>query len=414
MKKTLRLVRVASLLVVATVLMSCQAQAQAQAQFKQRPVRTGASLPGFLLPPPSPKFTVGEMAKKFKVAQGAQKKSPVAAVAFTSAVVTAPKAFNFSEIILPNRPFLWGSEASVLYFASTNIDTLVSSYLGTTTSGQLISLSDPGYVVFNSFPNYAAVDSAFHQAIVLAGENALAAAPANIDPRVPLVLQVSGYTWNYLPSYNYPAEQFVLPPTSVQLVKSGTKYVLPDLSELSLPLTPQIVYYVPGLQWVRIEVYSTNNLVNPVLVSDSRDGSGSDTTYADVANQTFFIGTDYITSGSTGPFRLRVSYLTITSTSSAFVIVNGDGMQVVENPLVLAMPVFHGQNVSTLVSGGDIGRCFQVLASSDLKVWTPVGTVYTVGANPVPVSFTDSGLPSIPGIRSQRFYRTVAVNQVPK
>ena len=326
--------------------------------------------------------------------------------------VKSPRALS---LITPTRQiFSWGSISNVKAFAATNIDTLVSSYLGTTTSGQLVPLNDPGFAVFYHYQNYAAVDSSFHQAIVLAGQNALAAAPADLDYSVPLVLQVSGYTWNYLPSYNYPAEQFVLPPTSVQLVKSGTKYVLPDLSSLSLPLTPQIVYYVPGLEWVRIEVYGTNDSVTPILVSDSRDESGSDTTYSDIWNESFFIGADYITSGTKGPYRLKVSYLTITSTSSAFVIVNGDGMQVVENPLVLAMPVVHNQNVNILVSGGDIGRCFKVLASSDLNAWTPVSTVYTVGGNPVSVSFTDSGLPHTPGTRSQRFYRAIAVNQVPK
>ena len=329
-------------------------------------------------------------------------------LAVTAEGQVKPRALS---LVTPtNRVFPWGTSTNVVNFALTNTQYVFAGVYGEDQFGNLNeSMSGSVLIGPNTFSSYSVLNSALHVAL----NTAITAAANNTS--VPINKDRPMHVGYYTVNFQYPPTDLTLffgdtDSLYVTLAKSGTNYSIPDLSGITPQLLPTQRFYVPGLQWVRMEIYSTSNLANPVLVSDSRDGSGSDTTGADIANQSFYIGTDYIIGG---PYQVKVSYLT----PNGFFIANGDGMQVLEAPVVLSNLSIHGQGVTMTATGGDNGRVFNVQTSTDLKTWTKVtGTgSYTVGTNTtMSVSFNDSSINTALSHTLQgHFYRFVAIPQVP-
>ncbi len=329
--------------------------------------------------------------------------------------VTAEGQVRARALITPAKQvFPWGSVQKLQAFGATNVNEMVLALYGSDAStGELVPLNVPSIDYLQTYANYTQFNTAFHQVLAIAGQQAISNAPANVNLNVPLQLGMYALTWDYPPgSLNAPfaTSDNVL----ISLVKQGTKYSMPNTTAIEMPLAPQQQFYVPGLQWIRIEVYS-NNLASPFYVLDSRDEStATEWTSLDMAHQSFYIETKYVTSGSTGPYQLKVSYLTPNS----FVVVNGDGMQVQETPSVLSKFSVHGQTVNLTASGGDAGRRFIVQGTSDTKLWTnmPPSASFTVGTNAnfsVALTFTDNAISLTHTSPKMRLYRLIAVNQAP-
>ena len=280
-------------------------------------------------------------------------------------------------------------------------------------TGELVPLNIPTVDIVASYTSYAQFNYAFHVTLAAAGQQAIANAPSSVNLNVPLKLGAFASNQSYPPgsgSAPFGASDYI----PISLVKNGNTYSMPDTTAIEMPLSGNQTFYVPGLEWVRIEVYS-NNLANPFYVLDSRDEStATEWTLLDMAHQSFSVETKYLVSGSSGLYQLKVSYLT----PNGFVVVNGDGMQVKETPTVISDFLVHGQAVNMKVSGGDAGRRFIVQGTSDDRLWTnmPPSTAFTVGTNAnlsVALTFTDSTISLVHTSPKMRLYRLVAVNQAP-
>jgi len=140
-------------------------------------------------------------------------------------------------------------------------------------------------------------------------------------------------------------------------------YGMPDLSSFSTTLADYISFYVPSLQWARLEIGFKGDL-NPFEVDDGL--------YDPVSNPIDSEGfiempTSYITdsSSNSGDFWMKI---TLFSTNG-FQIANGDGIQIPETPMILGMSK-DSTNAYVTVNGGDSGRGFMLEWSNDLKNWT--------------------------------------------
>jgi hypothetical protein len=193
---------------------------------------------------------------------------------------------------------------------------------------------------------------------------------------------------------------------SFSYVEQNGTWVLPDLSGIVPVLPQQMTFYVPGLEWARIEVYNSTNMITPFLVVDSRNpSSSSGTNGIDLPSQSITIATAYLASGTNGPYQLKVSFLT---SGSGFQIVDGNGLEIAETPLVLAVTKSNG-SVNLSVTGGDVGRNFEIEKSPDLQTWTPITGAYTVGTNAGwSITFQDT-MSNLFG-----FYRAATTNAVPQ
>ena len=328
-------------------------------------------------------------------------------------VKSSPRVLS---LLTPVKPlFPWGSLTNVRNFAVTNSQSIFATVYGLDSFGnQNESMSGSALLADKSFGSYADISTAVQQTLHVAIAAAMTNTNVPINKDKNLLVGYSTVNFLYPPS-NLSEFFGIVDYIPVKLTKTGSTYTIPDLSGITPQLLPQQFFYIPGLKWVRMEVYATNDLTTPVVISDSRDGSGSYTTVADIPNEGFFIGTDYIASGTHGPYQLKVSYFT---SAGGFFIANGDGMQVQETPLVISNNKLsiHGQTVTMTVSGGDNGRVFNVQASNDLKTWSQVpGTsAYTVGTNTTTtITFNDSGITPPSHTLKGRYYRFVAANQPP-
>ncbi len=137
---------------------------------------------------------------------------------------------------------------------------------------------------------------------------------------------------------------------------------MPNLSSFSTTLDGYISFYVPNLQWARLEI-GYNGDSDPFEVDDELYDSETDP----IDDEGFLeINTDYITnSASVG----GTYWMKITTFNGTFQIFNGDGNQIPETPMKLGMSN-DGTYATVTVNGGDSGRGYMLQWSSDLKNWT--------------------------------------------
>jgi hypothetical protein len=267
----------------------------------------------------------------------------------------------------PVQIFPWGSSNALTQFAVTNTrDITIGVFQGNVDGG------DDGYLGY-SYSSITSITSAFQQSLTAAANQAMTNPAINKNAAI----FVAGYADNNYYPPTLGCLTFAVsqnPSPSFSLIHSNGTWILPDLTGITMPLAQQFAFYVPGLEWARIEVYSNVNLVTPFLVVDSRVSSSPwETNYIDIPDQAITIFTPYLASGNTGPYRLKVSMLTDTG----FLIVDGNGVKVAETPF--SIQNFSVQNgvASLNVAGGDTGTVFVVQHSPDLINWVTVGGPYT-------------------------------------
>jgi hypothetical protein len=329
----------------------------------------------------------------------------------SGAIVTAGIVFFASEAKGQVRPqaigppppvqiFPWGSTNALEQFAATNTQNMiVGIYQGITNGGE----ADFPHTLF--FPNMAAINGAFQQGLLFTAN--LALTNAKIDKTQPVF--VGGYAWNdnYPPPPNggwFPFDVPWDPVPSFRFVMQNGVWTIPDLSGISMILPEQMIFYVPGLEWARIEVYASTNLITPFLVVDSASNPVEFDASIDTTNQSMTIDTPYLASGNTGQYRLKVSILTA---GSGFQIANGNGMQTAETPFSIVNFSIRNGIASFNVIGGDTGRVFVIQHSPDLINWATASEPYTVSGSGV--SFQEPMIAS-PTNTSTMVIQSFAVN----
>jgi len=305
----------------------------------------------------------------------------------------------------PVQIFPWGSMAALQQFAATNTQNMgVEIYQGNINGGQA------DFQQNIAFGNVANINAAFQEILLFTAN--LALTNSRIDKTQPVF--ISGDAWNY----NYPPPNGVVgtfftpwdPVPSFSFVKTNGVWTIPDLSGISMILPEQMVFYVPGMEWARIEVYSNTDLTTPFLVVDSSSNPSSFDAVIDTTNQSLTIDTPYLASGTNGLYRLKVNFLT----SSGFTIADGNGNKVAETPFQIENISVRKGVVSLNVVGGNTGRVFFVQRSPDLVHWVTAGGPYTVNGNPIP--FQEPSVATASPLEIQNFVlgtnRTVSFNVV--
>jgi hypothetical protein len=192
---------------------------------------------------------------------------------------------------------------------------------------------------------------------------------------------------------------------NIQLVKNQDgSYSTPDLSGYSTQLGDQIPFYVPNLQWARVEVgYKGDSYpfeVDDQFYDPSSDPIGSD--------GYLYLDTSYITnSSSTGDFWMKITLFD----SNTFQIFDGDGNPVPETPMVLALNQ-SGTNATVTVNGGDSGRGFVLQSSAALSAWTNCSPVTFISpTNDLPGAVSSQFV--YPSTNRSLFFRTATTNLPP-
>jgi hypothetical protein len=307
----------------------------------------------------------------------------------------------------PTQIFPWGSTNALIPFAVTNTQNMgLTVYQGN-------NGNQAQFPYAMSFSSFADINTAFQQLLVFAANLALTNPAVNKND--PIFVIGNAVNLNYPPGFvestGFVGVTFVVGTpvpdnVSFSYVEQNGTWVLPDLSGIVPVLPQQMTFYVPGLEWARIEVYNSTNMITPFLVVDSRNpSSSSGTNGIDLPSQSITIATAYLASGTNGPYQLKVSFLT---SGSGFQIVDGNGLEIAETPLVLAVTKSNG-SVNLSVTGGDVGRNFEIEKSPDLQTWTPITGAYTVGTNAGwSITFQDT-MSNLFG-----FYRAATTNAVPQ
>jgi len=194
--------------------------------------------------------------------------------------------------------------------------------------------------------------------------------------------------------------------STIQLIHNpDNSYSVPDLSSFSTVLNDFIPFYVPNLQWARVEIGNKGDSsvfeVDDVLYDPQSNLVGSD--------GFLYLSTDYITDSSStnGDFWMKIS----TFDSKVFQICNGDGNAISETPMVLAMNQ-NGTNATVTVNGGDSGWGFVLQSSADLKAWTNCSPVTFIS----PTNDLPNAVPSqfiYPSTNRSLFFRTATTNLPP-
>jgi hypothetical protein len=197
---------------------------------------------------------------------------------------------------------------------------------------------------------------------------------------------------------------FYAPYISIKLVKDGNKYSIPDLSWFSTEVNSIVPVYISNLQWTRIEV-----------------GYRGDTVPFEVDDELYDPTTDPI--DYEGDLDLPTSYVTNSSSASGdfwvktiifngkYFVFNGDGNQIPETPMVLALNQ-NGTNATVTVNGGDSGRGFVLQSSPDLSAWTNCSPVTFIS----PTNDLPGALPSqfvYPANNRLLFFRLATTNLPP-
>lgn len=198
-----------------------------------------------------------------------------------------------------------------------------------------------------------------------------------------------------------------------------------------LPVTPNLSYIVPrmgdwlvpigikNLKWGRIEVKSSGpgqSSVSPgfSFITDSRYNTGrpsaaNNYTAVEIMPLPYFgvcsIGIPFACSGQNGPYKLKIT--TVSGTGNDFEIFDESGNAVPETPLRIEN-LTYGSNIQMDVVGGDVGRVFAILSSTNLINWKAVaGTTNVVTSEgKVRVTFPKTAAPRM-------FFRAMTINMSP-
>jgi hypothetical protein len=319
----------------------------------------------------------------------------IAIVLFTAA---ARGQYLPVEVQPPIQIFPWGSSNNVIADAVSNSQYVAVAVEGHASNGTIVELPYINGGPY-TFTNEAEINDCFHEYFAAIAQSATT--NTIVDRVLPydVVTYIFKPDWNYDQGYYY----FWVNIVPFSLVYTNGAYTVPDLSGINISLLYLLSYYVPGLQWARIETYYATNMVTPFDVADSRYPYVS-TNSISVSNEALTMATSVITSGNTGPYRMKLTMLM----GNGFQVVDGNGLEVAETPLVLAITKLNG-NVNLSVTGGDAGRVFEIEKSPDVQTWTAITGAYTVGTNAGwSITFQDT-MSNVFG-----FYRAATTNAVPQ
>jgi hypothetical protein len=261
-------------------------------------------------------------------------------------------------------------------------------------------------VWYASATNYVTSKAQMDQQIIaLQITNVISQIITNTNPTIDkskgvLIYTTCGFQTNNATSYeNLDAYEVISLPKN-----SDGSYGMPDLSSFSTTLADYISFYVPSLQWARLEIGYKGD-TDPFEIDDELYDPGSNP----IDSAGFLeIQTSYITDSSisSGDFWMKITLLS----GSTFKIANGDGIQIPESLMKLVIRK-NGANDLVTVTNGDSGRGFFLQSSmnlADVNSWT----------NCSPVTFVSptNGVPSlfnVPKTNSNSFFRTTTTNTVP-
>jgi hypothetical protein len=187
----------------------------------------------------------------------------------------------------------------------------------------------------------------------------------------------------------------------IQLVKNGISYSVPDLSGFSTHLNDSVPFYVPNLQWARVEVgyYGETYPFRTYdgLLDPETDPVGSD--------GFLYLPSGFITDSSTtnGDFWVKISLFA----NNSFKVANGDGNQVPEIPLTLGATVVGGN--ANIAVYGDSGKSFILDWSTNLVNWTTNSVSSFIPAVPQ----TPAVFPCPLSSANKMFFRTVTTSVSP-
>jgi hypothetical protein len=178
-------------------------------------------------------------------------------------------------------------------------------------------------------------------------------------------------------------------------------YGIPDLSSFSTTLAGYISFYVPNVQWARVEIGYKGDAY-PFEVDDKLLDPGSNP----IDNEGFLeINTSYITDSSTSSGNLRMK---ITTFNGTFQMFDGDGNPISETPMILGMTK-NVTNAVVTVNGGDSGRGYMLQWSSDFQHWTnSIPYFFSSQTNALTPQFTRPLFQA-----DKMFFRTVTTNLPP-
>jgi hypothetical protein len=192
---------------------------------------------------------------------------------------------------------------------------------------------------------------------------------------------------------------------TIQLVKiSDGSYSVPDLLWFSTSIGSPMPFYVPSLQWARLEVGS-NGFSSPFEVDDNLYKSGTSPLSSDGF---LYLQTSYITNSASSGGSLWIK-TTLFDGTNVFQIFNGDGNIVPETPLKLAISTNIVNDLITATKG-DSGRGFVLQSSTNLamNVWVNCSsTTFVSPTNGVPELF------NVPSTNNCSFFRAAIVSVPP-
>lgn len=177
-------------------------------------------------------------------------------------------------------------------------------------------------------------------------------------------------------------------------------YTVPSLPDFSLKLNESVPFYIPGLQWARLEIGFYGDPF-PFEVDDWRLDPATDPIGSDGF---LYLPTEVISnsSASNGLYSLKISVF-----DGEFKSYDGDGKLLPETPMLLGMAK-NGTNVIITVNGGDSGRGYRLQQSSDLRNWTNCSPVNFIS----PLSYYGES-DFVFATTNVMSFRTVTVNAAP-
>jgi hypothetical protein len=359
-------------------------------------------------PPPLPPANIYPPTNTIKKVSGLQKNAGVAKndAGVTSSAATQNDAQPL--VIGPPPPvniLPIGTYSNVLAYAVAHVNIItLGVFVWNTNNASWKAYY--GQVWYASATNYVTSKVQMDQQIIAAQiTNVISQIITNTNPTIDkskgvLIYATCGFQTNNATSYQNLDAYEVIP-----LPKNPNgSYGMPDLSSFSTTLADYVSFYVPSLQWARLEIGYKGDL-NPFEVDDGL--------YDPLSNPIDSGGflempTSYITDSSlaSGNFWMKITLFS----GNTFLLANGDGNQIPETPMVLGMSK-NGTNAYVTVNGGDSGRGFVLQWSSNLISWTNSPAYFF---SPLPES------EAIPpqfywplSSANKMFFRTVVTNTVP-
>jgi len=299
----------------------------------------------------------------------------------------------------------FGSVEKVEQYATTNINRIfLSAWYFNKTNSTWTPFAASDWYGGTQLTNKGQMDTMVTNEISSIFSNFVAHTNANINKDKGLQVVGTCYSWrNGNPRYS-----FRVPYTFIIPDKTNGVYKVPqDIVWPSTKINTDIPFYISKLKWVRLEIGIAGNPI-PFEVHDNRIDPTTDILSSDGF---MYLPTEVImeSSKTNGLFWIN---LTIFHNNS-FQEFNGDGQQITEKPLRTQNSIANGV-VTVTVSGGDSGRAYLLLQSSNLINWTSCS----------PVSYVSPFTHLFPGGTTQSFqyqsttgslfYRTVTTNVPPE